>query len=156
MKILHRLRQWMIVVLLLACLSSCSQEHKQAKAGLDGLWTGSMLGVTDAEFTLSINGDQMYFHGRGPGVDNWLRGSIVLNEMARPKEMDLQVNEASNVDNLGSKILLIYDLHGDNLKLAATTDNSNVRPANFVGGEGTQGFFLKRTKNESVEIGAIK
>jgi uncharacterized protein (TIGR03067 family) len=152
MKILHQWRQWMMVVLLLACLSGCSKT----KASLDGRWTGSMLGVSDAEFTLIINGDQMDFHCRGSEVDNWLRGSIVLNEMARPKEMDLQVEEASNYDNLGSKILLIYDLQGDELKLAATTENSTVRPTNFAGAEGIQVFFLKRTKNEPNETGAMK
>lgn len=153
MNTLYRLKQGMIAILLLVCLSGCSQSDKQMKTSLDGYWRGSLLGVSDAEFTFVIKGDRLDHRGHGPGVDNWLCGSIVLNEEAEPKEMDLSIEDASNEQNLGMKVMLIYELQGDELKLAAS---NQLRPTNFVGGDGIQVYSLKRDLNQSGETGIIK
>lgn len=141
---LERLISCLAAVLLLGGLVGCgkpgeSKPGEPAKSGLAGHWTGFDVRHPGAKSTLTINDNQLEY--RGPQPSDWVRGTIVLNEQVHPMQMDLRVTEAGITNNVGATILAIYELRGDELKLAASGPE---HPANFAGGEGIHVFTFKR------------
>ena len=83
----------------------------------------------DTKCELTITGTNLDFRGIAP--DDWCRGTFVLNEQAQPKQLDLMLNEAAP-GSVGKLNLVIYDIQGNELKIAACQPGSPQRPADFT------------------------
>jgi uncharacterized protein (TIGR03067 family) len=141
MKPLNRVRACVLAGVVLAGAVGCSKQSQPARPGLDGHWTGYEVRQPAAKCTVAIKGDQLEYRGAQP-LD-WLRGSFVLNEQAQPRQMDLSIKEAGdvNLNDVGTTALLIYELGGDELKVAVS---SLDRPTDFAGGQGIHVFSFRR------------
>jgi uncharacterized protein (TIGR03067 family) len=119
----------------------CTSQSTLAKPGLDGRWTGYDMEQPEAKCTLVVKADHLEYRGAQP--DDWLRGSFVLNEQARPRQMDLSVKEAGEVNrnDVGTTTLVIYELQGNELKVAVSSQD---RPASFAGGSNIHVFTFRR------------
>jgi len=135
-----QLKVCVLAGLVLAGVIGCTSQSTPAKPGLDGRWTGYDMEQPEAKCTLAVKGDRLEYRGAQP--DDWLRGSFVLNEQARPMQMDLSIKEGGEVNrnDVGTTALAIYELRGDELKVAVS---SQERPANFAGGQGIHVFSFK-------------
>ena len=136
-----QLKVCVLAGLVLAGVMGCSSQSEPAKRGLDGRWTGYDVEQPDAKCTLAINGNQAEYRGAQPG--DWLRGSFVLNEQVQPRQMDLNIKEAgdANLNDVGTTARVIYELRGDELKVAVS---SQERPTNFAGGPSIHVFSFRR------------
>ena len=141
MNILTQLKVCVLAGIVLAGVMGCCQQTEPAKPGLDGRWTGYDVEQPDAKCTLAINDNQAEYRGAQPG--DWLRGSFVLNEQAQPMQMDLSIKEAGdiNLNDVGTTARVIYELRGDELKVAVS---SQERPTNFAGGQSIHVFSFRR------------
>jgi uncharacterized protein (TIGR03067 family) len=106
----------------------CTRQTTKAP-GLEGHWTGVDLVHPDQKCELTITGTNLDFHGIAP--DDWCRGTFVLNEQVQPKQMDLMLNEAAP-ESAGKLNLVIYEIQGNELKIAACRPGSPERPADFT------------------------
>jgi len=141
MNTLSQLKVYVLAGLVLAGLIGCSSQSEPAKPGLDGRWTGYDVAQPEAKRTLAINGNQAEYRGARPG--DWLRGSFVLSEQPQPMQMDLSIKEAGdiNLNDVGTTALVIYELRGDELKVAVS---GQERPINFAGGQSIHVFSFRR------------
>jgi uncharacterized protein (TIGR03067 family) len=121
--------------------SAGGRQTGPAKFTLDGRWTGGEARQPDARCTLAVSGNHVEYRGLQPG--DWLRGSFVLNEQAHPMQMDLSIQQAGdmNINDVGTTALLIYELNGDQLRVAVAGPE---RPTNFAVGQGVRVFSFKR------------
>jgi uncharacterized protein (TIGR03067 family) len=106
----------------------CSRQ-KTTVSGLEGHWTGVDLVHPDTKCELTITGTNLNFRGTRP--NDWCRGTFVLNEQAQPKQMDLMLNEAAP-ESVGKLNLVIYEIQGNDLKIAACRPGSPQQPADFT------------------------
>jgi uncharacterized protein (TIGR03067 family) len=136
-----QLKVCVLAGLVLAGVTGCSSQSEPAKPGLNGRWTGYDVVQPNAKCTLAINGHQAEYRGTQPG--DWLRGSLVLNEQAQPRQMDLSIKEAgdANLNDVGTTAMVIYELRGDELTVAVS---SQERPTNFAGGQSIHVFSFRR------------
>ena len=141
MNTLSQLTISVLAGLVLTGVIGCSSQSEPAKPGLDGRWTGCDVEQPDAKCTLAINGKQAEYRGAQPG--DWLRGSFVLNEQAQPRQMDLNIKEAgdANLNDVGTTARVIYELRGDELKVAVS---GQERPTNFAGGQSIHVLSFRR------------
>ena len=135
----YQLRLCILTGLLLTCVVGCNKPSEAERSSLEGHWTGFDLRQPDAQCSLSINGNLAEYRGTQPR--DWLRGAFVLNEQAQPKQLDLKIEESGVSDAVGTTTLMIYELEGDELKVAAS---SRERPANFTDAERARLFSFKR------------
>lgn len=141
MNILNQLKICGLAGLVLAGVIGCTAHSEPTKPSLDGRWTGCDVQQPEAKCTVTINGDQLEYRGTQPA--DWLRGSLVLNEQAQPRQMDLTIKEAGaiNRNDVGTTALLIYERRGDELTVAVS---NQVRPTDFAGGPGIHVFAFRR------------
>ncbi len=141
MRPLSQLRSCVLTGLVLAGLIGCTEQSESAKPGLDGRWTGCEVKQPDAKCTLAVNRNQVEYRGVQPG--DWLRGSFVLTEQTHPKQMDLSIEEAGNLNrnDSGTTARLIYELRGDELRVAVSGPE---RPTRFTAEQGVRVFSFKR------------
>ena len=99
-------------------------------------------GQPTAKCTLTISGAQ--FDYRGAQSNDWCRGTFVVNEQTQPKQIDMAIQEIAVQQYLGKTIPAIFELNGDELKVAAAEPGSAVRPASLGGGQGIRVFSFKR------------
>lgn len=127
----------MLAGLLLAGFCGCSKPAAE-KATLEGRWTGYVLGQPGAKLTLIITGTHLDY--RGAQSNDWCRGTFVLNESARPRQLDLKVEAMPTPEYVGETILGIYELNGNQLRVATAEPGSDQRPASLAGGNGVRVF----------------
>ncbi len=141
MKILNQLKICGLAGLVLAGVVGCTAHSEPTRPSLDGRWTGYDVQQPEMKCTVAINGNQLEYRGTQPA--DWLRGSLVLNEHTQPRQMDLTITDAGEVNrnDVGTTTLLIYDLQRNELKVAVS---NQVRPTNFAGGQGIHVFAFKR------------
>ncbi len=141
MNVWSQLKGCTLAGLVLAGAMGCSPRSEPAIHGLDGRWTGYDLQQPQAKCTLVVKADQLEYRGAQPG--DWLRGSFVLHEQARPMQMDLSIEEGGEVNrnDVGTTVLVIYERQGNVLKVAVS---SQERPANFAGGQNIHVFTFGR------------
>lgn len=111
-----------------AVILGCSRQTTKVR-DLAGHWTGFDLVHPDTKCELTITGTNLDFRGIAP--DDWCRGTFVLNEKAQPEQMDLMLNEAAP-ESVGKLNLVIYEIQGNELKIAACRPGSPQRPADFT------------------------
>jgi uncharacterized protein (TIGR03067 family) len=128
MKKLPILKSCVLAGALLACVIGC-HRHQTEQPKPDGHWTGFDVTQPNAKCTLTITGTNLDFRGTGP--DDWCRATFVLNEAVKPGQMDLTLNEAAP-QSAGKVVLAIYELKGDEIKIAASYPGAPQRPTEFV------------------------
>lgn len=138
MKTWSHLRLCLLGALLLAGYG-CSRRSEPAASNLDGRWAGYELGQPAAKCTASITGTNLEY--RGSRSNDWVRASFVLNETARPRQMDLTLEEAGVPEDAGLELVAIYEQERDELRLAVAL---HERPSNFAGGQGIRVFTFER------------
>jgi uncharacterized protein (TIGR03067 family) len=136
-------------VVVLCAAGSLRADTKEDMKMLDGTWvpvSGELAGekfpdetlktikleVKDGKYTVTVGKE---------GTD---KGIVTLDATKKPKEMDLVGTDGPNK---GKKILAIYELTDDTLKVCYALDGKD-RPKEFVTKQGTMGFMLtyKRQK----------
>jgi uncharacterized protein (TIGR03067 family) len=140
MKTMSHLKLCLLAGLLVAGVAGCS--HKPAKPALDGRWTGFEVRQPNSKCTLAIDGGQMEYHGANS--NDWIRGTFVINDKVQPAQMDITLMEPVGSPYTGKIALGVYELQGDELKVAAAEPGSNLRPGNVAGGPNIQAFVFKR------------
>jgi RNA polymerase sigma factor (sigma-70 family) len=103
-------------------------DYDKSKQGLQGHWRGLNTAHPGVTCTLNISGDQFEYRGSEP--NDWLRGTFVLNESAKPKQMDVTILEPALESS--KMILIVYQLKGDKITLAAAPHGSSRRPVEFT------------------------
>ena len=128
MKKLPILKTCVLSGVLLAGAVGC-HRHQAGQSRPDGRWTGFDVTQPGARCTLTITGTHLDFQGIDPS--DWCRATFVLHETVQPKQMDLVLNEAAP-QSAGKTVLAIYELNGDEIKIAASYPGASRRPAEFV------------------------
>lgn len=140
MKTMSHLKLYLLAGLVLAGLAGCS--HKPAKPALDGRWTGFDVQRPNLKCTLSIDASQFEYHGADS--NDWLRGTFVSNDKVQPAQIDLTLLEPTGTPFTGKTALGLYELQGNELKVAAAEPGSNLRPGSVGGGPNVRAFVFKR------------
>jgi uncharacterized protein (TIGR03067 family) len=91
---------------------------------LQGHWKGSNTAHPGQTCTVNISGDQIEY--RGADANDWLRGKLVLDDKAEPKQLNVTILEPAN-----NFILCIYRVSDDKITIAAAVHGSNRRPTAF-------------------------
>jgi len=128
MKTLAILQACVLSGVLLAAAVGCHRRQAESFKP-DGHWSGFDVTQPNARCTLTITGTNLDFKGINP--NDWCRATFVVNERAQPKQMDLILNEAAP-QSAGKTVLAIYELNGDELRIAASYPGASQRPADFV------------------------
>jgi uncharacterized protein (TIGR03067 family) len=136
---IYQVKSCLMVALLLSVAISCSMR-KEAKTSLEGRWTGYDLTATNATDEVTVAGHQLDYHG--PETNDWARGTFVLDEQTQPMELDFTIQESPH--DVGKRVLGIYELQGDNLKIAVAPPGDSQRPLNFTPGPNTRVMIYKR------------
>lgn len=126
--------------ILLACAAGCHRHHAE-RPKPDGHWVGFDVTQPNAKCELTIAGTNLDFRGIGP--NDWCRASFVLNETVEPKQMDLTLNEAEP-QSAGKVVLAIYELNGDEIKIAGSSPGASQRPTEFVPSKDVRVLSFKR------------
>ena len=133
-----------LIILLPAVFASCSKpamEKPAEKATVQGRWSGFENGRPE-KITLEFNGDRFaYWDAQTNEIGS---GTFVVNDTVQPSQMDLtfqQIPASEYVDKVG---LAIYELQGNELKIAGSEPGSLQRPTNIAGGQGVRSFTFKR------------
>src|ERR1039457_424019 len=100
---------------------------KSANQSLQGHWTGSNTAHPGQTCTLTISGDQIEYRGAAP--NDWLRGTVVLNQHSQPKQINVTILEPAK-----SFVFGIYQVTGNTMTIATAPHGSSLRPVNFTPG----------------------
>lgn len=132
-----------LTILLLAAVAGCGKsktEKAVEKAGMEGGWSGFDVTRPAEVCKVTITGSQLEY--RGARTNDWCSGSFVLNETAQPRQMDLAIQGPPEI--AGRTMLFIYDLQGDEMKVAGVDPGNPQRPTAFVGSRQTRVWSFKR------------
>jgi uncharacterized protein (TIGR03067 family) len=132
-----------LTILLLAAIAGCGKsktEKAAEKTGMEGRWTGFDMTRPAEACKVTITGNQLEY--RGAQTNDWCIGSFVLNDSAQLRQMDLTIQGPPEI--AGRKMLFIYDLQGDEMKVAGVEPGSPLRPATFTSSRQTRVWSFKR------------
>lgn len=115
----------------------------EAPTELEGLWIAHLEGDPGKEATLLVAGHRYSF--QGPTRSSWYRGSFVLDTTARPKKLDVLLEECEG-DERGKVVLAIYRLEGGSLRMAAARPGAGERPRSFAPSRGVATFELQKAE----------
>jgi len=141
MKAFNLMRSCVFAGLFLAGVAGCSKQATE-KATVQGLWSGYEKGGTQ-RITVEFKGDQFtYWDSNTNEIGS---GRFVVNDTAQPNQMDLTFEKIPAPQYVGKVGLAVFELNGNELKIAGAEPGSTVRPTNVDdGGEGIQVFAFKR------------
>ena len=121
---------------LLLLAAGCGHSVKESQS-VQGHWSGYNTKTPGAPCTVNITGNQFEYRGADP--NQWARGTFVLREDVKPKQMDLTVLEPSNQSN--QVLLAIYQLEGGQMTVAMS---SVQRPVDFTPKPQIEVYHCKR------------
>jgi uncharacterized protein (TIGR03067 family) len=131
-------------VLLCAIIVGCSKpatEKPTVKPILEGRWSGFENGSTE-KIILTFTGNRFaYFDAQSNGLGS---GTFVVNDTAKPRQMDLTFEKIPAPQYVGKVGLAIYEFQGEALKIAGSEPGSDVRPATFDAAQGVRIFTWRR------------
>lgn len=118
------------------CLHQGSSHVK-----LQGRWSGTEAGRTE-KITLTFSGNRFAY------TDNQSReigsGTFIVNRTKQPMEMDLTFEIIPSPEHVGKVGLAIFELQGNELKIAGCEPGSGRRPQSIVAGQGVRVFTFNR------------
>jgi uncharacterized protein (TIGR03067 family) len=134
-----------LTTLLLASITGCSDPNAASpsvKPSLQGRWSGFEEGRPDEKIVLVLETNRfVYWDAQTNEIG---RGTFVANETVRPMQMDLTFEQILAPEYAGKVGLAIYELNGDEMKIAGSEPGSTVRPTNLAGGNGVRAFTFRR------------
>jgi uncharacterized protein (TIGR03067 family) len=140
MNTLNLLKSCLFAGLFLTGVAGCGKQVTE-KATIQGRWSGFEAGSTE-KITLAFRGDQFtYWDAKSKEIGS---GTFVVNDAAQPKQMDLTFQRIPAPEYVGKVGLAVFELQGDELKIAGSEPGSTQRPASIAGGQGVRMFTLKR------------
>lgn len=119
---------------LLLIASGCGRSSNQS---IQGHWSGFNAKRPDYACTVSIAGDQLEYHGAD--TNDWVRGTFIVREDVKPKEMDLTILAPPRETN--HMIFAIYQVKGADMTVAIS---SGQRPVDFSTNTQNEVFNFKR------------
>ena len=133
-----------LAILLLATIVGCAEttvEKPVAKATVQGRWSGYENGRTE-KITLEFTGNRFtYWDAEGKEIGS---GTFVENDTVQPMQMDLTFEKIPSQEYVDKVGLAVFELHGNELKIAGSEPGSTLRPSNVAGGEGVRAFVFTR------------
>ncbi|HEU5397298.1 MAG TPA: hypothetical protein VFV81_09025 [Verrucomicrobiae bacterium] len=134
---------WTGLALLLA-VAGCSDpaaKNPAPPAPLEGRWSGTEVENSRPISIVFTNSDFAYFDADGKEIGG---GTFIMNRSVRPMEMDLTFERMPSPDLVGKVGQAIFELNGDELKIAAYEVGSDRRPTMITNSPGLRIFVLKR------------
>jgi len=126
--------------LLLAGVAGCNKQSAE-KATVEGRWAGFEKGSTE-KITVAFTGGRFaYWDARTNELGS---GTFVVNDAVQPRQMDLTFEQIPAPGYVGKVGLSIYELQGDELRIAGCEPGSTLRPTNIAGGQDVRVFTFKR------------
>ncbi len=124
----------------LAVIAGCSQPAPKT-ATVQGRWSGFEKGGTE-KITVAFTADRFtYWDSRTNEIGS---GTFVVNDTVQPNQMDLKFEQIPAPDYVGKVGLAVFELRGDELRIAGAEPGSGQRPTNIEGGPGVRVFTFKR------------
>ncbi len=140
MNTLNLLKSCLFAGLFLAGVAGCSKQAAE-KATVQGRWSGFEKGGTE-RITLALSGNQFtYWDAKSNEIGS---GTFVVNDAVQPRQMDLTFEKIPAPQYVGKVGLAVFELQGDELKIAGSEPGSTQRPASIAGGQGVRVFTFKR------------
>lgn len=129
---------------LLATATGCDSPAKTKAPeppAIQGRWSGFENGKP-GRLTLVLSTNQFaYFDDQTNEIGG---GAFVMNHTIQPMQMDLTFERIPAPDLVGKVGHAIFELNGDELKIAGCELGSDERPTNMVAGGGVRVFVFKR------------
>ena len=140
MNALNVVKSCLLAGLFLAGVVGCGKQTA-VKPTVQGRWSGFEAGSTE-KITLALGGNQFtYWDARTNEIGG---GTFVINDTVQPRQMDLTFERIPAPQYVGKVGLAIFELQGDELKIAGSEPGSTLRPTNMAGGQGVRVFTFKR------------
>jgi len=139
---------WGAAILFLAAVAGCNkssqssmEQQTPAKPSVQGRWSGYENGSTE-KLTLEFTGDRFaYWDSQTNEIGS---GTFLVNDTVQPNQMDLTFEKIAAPEYVGKVGLAVFELQGDELKIAGAEPGTTLRPASVDGGEGVRVFAFKR------------
>jgi uncharacterized protein (TIGR03067 family) len=134
---------------LLLAITGCSDskteqattQESAEKPRIEGRWSGFESGSTE-KITLEFAGNRFaYWDSQTNEIGS---GTFVVNDTVKPTHMDLTFERIAAPEYVGKVGLAVFELQGDEMKIAGAEPGSTVRPTDVSGGEGIRTFTFKR------------
>ena len=131
----------LLAILVIAALSGC--RHLQGTGPtIEGRWIGHDLTQPTEQLTVSFSGNRfIYWDSR---TNELGRGTYSINDNVQPAQIDLTFEMSVAPEFAGKVSLAIYELNGEELKIAGNDPGNPRRPVDFTGGHETRVFSWKR------------
>jgi uncharacterized protein (TIGR03067 family) len=134
----------LLACLLLVLAAGCDKQTTTPteKPTLEGRWSGFESGMPDNRLSLQFEGNQFtYWDAETNEIGG---GTFVINDTVQPMEMDLTFERIITPEYEGKVGLAIFELNGDEMRIAGAEPGTTVRPTNIAGGQGVRTFIWKR------------
>jgi uncharacterized protein (TIGR03067 family) len=147
-----RLLAFMALGLLLGA-DAPKDDVKKDKEKLRGTWKAVTV-KERGESKEDTEDHRLIFSGDGfsvkKGDETIIKGKFKIDSSKKPKEIDMEITEASKEKLKGKTALGIYDLDGDTLKWCANEPGGTERPKEFSSDADTKHLLvtLKREKSK--------
>ena len=140
MKELKQLGWFVLAGVLLAAVSGCTKQAAE-KAAVQGRWLGFQSGGSEMLTVEFTNNRFTYWDSRSNEIGG---GTFKVNAAVNPMQMDLTFERMASSEYVGKVGLAVFELRGNELKIAGAEPGTTVRPTNIDGGEGIQVFTFNR------------
>lgn len=96
---------------------------------LEGTWSGYEVSGNQG-WTTTVSGEELYV--TNAGHTEWYKGTITLNTLVSPQEIDVYVTDCSISDYVGEMALGIYKLEGETFTTSNSGPGYPIRPTSFT------------------------
>ena len=143
MNTLNLIKSCLIAALFAAVLAGCNKPaaEKAPKATVEGRWSGYEAGRSEKTIIEFKAGQFTYWDAQTNEIGS---GTFVVNDAVEPNQMDLTFEKMLAPEYVGKVGLAVFELNGNELKIAGSEPGSTQRPTSVAGGQGVRVFALKR------------
>jgi len=148
MKTIRRVIGCGAVAFILSAVAGCHLNHQSApeppvapKPTVQGRWSGYENGGTE-RITIEFTGDRFaYWDSQGKEIGS---GTFKVNDTVQPNQLDLTFKNIDAPQYVGKVGLAVFEMQGNELKIAGAEPGTPVRPEHVAGGDGARAFVFQR------------
>ncbi len=140
MKIVQIIDATILASLVFIGMTGCAKQTTE-KPSVQGRWSGFESGGTE-KITIEFKGNQFtYWDAHTNEIGS---GTFVVNDSVEPNQMDLTFVKMPAPEYAGKTGLAVFELQGNEMKIAGAEPGNTARPASVNGGQGVRVFTFKR------------